>query len=43
MIDDNILQLLDGSKTLLRDKNKVIPTLFKLVIQKGQEVLWMYL
>ena len=43
LITEILLQLLDGSKALLKEKNDILPIVFKQAIQKGKEhlILWM--
>ena len=44
-MNDILLQLLDGCKVPLKEKNDLLPIIFKEVTQKGTEhsILWMYL
>ena len=44
-MNDILLQLLDGCKVLLKEKNDLLPIQFKAAIQKGAEHLaqWKYL
>ena len=45
IINDTLLQLLDGSRALLKEKKNLVPIMFKVATLKGTErlILWMYL